>query len=54
MADRPGELIPKPHELVPQGRTPDTIAGWQALADGLLSDPCCAFHRNVEISSRYA
>jgi hypothetical protein len=24
------------------------------LAGGLLSDPCCAFHRNVEISSRYA
>jgi hypothetical protein len=24
------------------------------VADGFLSDPCCAFHRNVEISSRYA
>jgi hypothetical protein len=24
------------------------------VADTLLSDPCCAFHRNVEISSRYA
>jgi hypothetical protein len=24
------------------------------VADGLLSDPCCAFHRNAEISSRYA
>ena len=33
---------------------PDTIAGWRALADGFLSDPCCAFHRNVEISSCYA
>src|SRR5262249_43769658 len=33
---------------------PDTIAGWRAVAGGLLSDPCCAFHRNVEISSRYA
>jgi len=33
---------------------PDTIAGWRAVASGLLSDPCCAFHRNVEISSRYA
>jgi hypothetical protein len=52
--DRPGELIPEPHELVPQNRAPDTIAGWKAVADGLLSDPCCAFHRNVEISSRYA
>jgi hypothetical protein len=54
MVGRSDELIPKPHELVPRGRTPDTIAGWQALADGLLSDPCCAFHRNLEISSRYA
>jgi hypothetical protein len=54
MADRPGELIPKPYELVPRSRTPDTMAGWKAVADGLLSDPCCAFHRNVEISSRYA
>jgi hypothetical protein len=33
---------------------PDTIAGWKAVADGLLSNQCCAFHRNVEISSRYA
>jgi len=51
---RPDELIPEPHELVPRNGTPDTIAGWKAVADGLLSDPCCAFHRNVEISSRYA
>jgi hypothetical protein len=42
------------HELVSRKTTPDTIAGWKAVADGLLSDPCCAFHRNVEISSRYA
>ena len=48
------ELIPDPHELVPAHRTPDTIAGWQALSDSLLSDPCCAFHRNVEISRGYA
>jgi hypothetical protein len=34
--------------------TPTTIAEWKALADELLSDECCAFHRNVEISSRYA
>src|ERR1700757_1458242 len=52
--DRTVELIPEPHELVPRDRTPETIAGWRAAADGLLSDPCCAFHRNVEISSRYA
>ena len=35
-------------------RPPTTIAGWKAVADGLLSSPCCAFHRNAEISSRYA
>ena len=50
----PDELIPEPRDLVPHTSTPDTIAGWKALADGLLSDPCCAFHRNVEISSCYA
>ena len=33
---------------------PDTIAGWKALVDGLLTDQACAFHRNLEISSRYA
>jgi hypothetical protein len=43
-----------PHELVPRNTTPGTIAGWKAVADGLLSDQCCAFHRNVEISARYA
>ena len=47
-------LMGEPHEFGPLNTTPDTIAGWQAVADGLLSDPCCAFHRNVEISSRYA
>jgi hypothetical protein len=50
----PDELIPEPPELVPRNRTPETIAGWRAVADGYLSDPCCAFHRNVEISSCYA
>ncbi len=35
-------------------RPPTTIAGWKAVADGLLSSPCCAFHRNAEISSCYA
>ena len=47
-------LMGEPHEFVPLNTAPDTIAGWQTVADGLLSDPCCAFHRNVEISSRYA
>ena len=52
--NRPDELIPQPHELLPRSKTPDTIERWKAVADGLLSDPCCAFHRNLEISSRYA
>ena len=38
---------------LPNG-TPDTVAGWRAAADALLSPPCCTFHRNMEISSRYA
>jgi hypothetical protein len=50
----PLELIPHPGALVPRDRAPDTVAGWQAPADGLLTDQGCAFHRNVEISSRYA
>jgi PAS domain-containing protein len=50
----PGDLIPQPHELVLRNGTPDTVAGWQALADGLLTDQSCVFHRNLEISSRYA
>jgi len=48
------ELIPQPRELLPPNRTPDTIAGWKAAAESLLSPPCCTFHRNVQISSRYA
>ena len=48
------ELIPQPRELVRESGTPDTIAGWKALADGLLTDQPCVFHRNLEISSRYA
>ena len=39
--------------LVPS-TPPDTIAGWKDVADGLLSAPCCAFHRNMEISCSYA
>jgi hypothetical protein len=50
----PDQLIPNPHELVLRNGTPDTIAGWKALADGLLTNQSCAFHRNLEISSRYA
>ena len=50
----PEELTPQPQELVLRHGTPDTIAGWRALADGLLTDQDCVFHRNLEISSRYA
>jgi hypothetical protein len=50
----PDQRIPNPRELVDRIGRPDTIEGWQAVADGLLSIECCAFHRNVEISSRYA
>ena len=48
------EFGPTPHELVLHNGTPDSIAGWKALADGLLTDQPCVFHRNLEISSRYA
>ena len=41
-------------QVVPQDETPDTVAGWQALVEGQLTNMCCAFHRNMEISSRYA
>ena len=50
----PDQLFPQPPELVLRNGTPDTIVGWKALADGLLTDQSCAFHRNLEISSRYA
>jgi len=56
MADliTPDELVPKPHEFVSSNGVPETIAGWKALVDGLLTDQACVFHRNLEISSRYA
>src|SRR5262245_29567539 len=50
----PDDLIPQPHEFVLANGTPDTIAGWQALADGLLTNPSCIFKRNLEISARHA
>ena len=50
----PDQLVPQPRELVLRNGRPDTIAGWKALADGLLTDQSCVFHRNLEISSRYA
>ena len=49
------ELMPEPREVVRRGMpVPDTIAGWKALAEDLLTDQACVFHRNLEISSRYA
>jgi hypothetical protein len=50
----PDELIPNPRETVARTGTADTISGWKTLADSLLTSRCCAFHRNMEISSRYA
>jgi hypothetical protein len=50
----PDQLIPQPHELVMRNGAPDTIAEWKALTGSLLTDQSCAFHRNLEISSRYA
>ena len=37
----------------PEG-TPETISGWKAVAQSLLTPESCAFHRNVEISTHYA
>jgi len=50
----PDQLVPRPRELVLRSGTPNTIAGWQALANDLLTNQSCVFHRNLEISSRYA
>jgi len=46
--------FPGPREIVAGVGTPSTVAGWKALADGLLTTHTCTFHRNVEISARYA
>ena len=50
----PDLLIPQPRESFLRNAAPDTIAGWKALADGLLTNQSCVFRRNLEISSRYA
>ena len=50
----PEPFLPDPLELLAGNGAPETISGWQAVADGLLSDECCAFHRNVGISARYS
>ena len=54
MSDTPNAGFPEPRELVARAGTPDTVAEWKALAEGLLTDRSCAFHHNVEISARYA
>ena len=38
-ANGPAGLIPEQRRVVPRDKTPDTIAGWQAVAEGLLSAP---------------
>lgn len=48
------ELIPEPLEFVSRHGTPKTVAEWKALPEALLTAQTCVFHRNVEISSRYA
>jgi hypothetical protein len=48
------EFGPTPRELVHENGPPDTIAGWKALAENLLTNQSCVFRRNLEISSRYA
>jgi hypothetical protein len=50
----PDGLIDDPGEIAARTGTADTIPGWKAIADGLLTSRCCAFHRNMEISARYA
>jgi hypothetical protein len=50
----PDELVPQPNELVLRNGAPGTIGGWKALVASLLTDQSCVFHRNLEISSRYA
>src|SRR5262245_9152211 len=48
------QLAPRPPEFALRNGRPDTIAGWKALAEGLLTNQSCVFHRNLEISSCYA
>lgn len=48
------ELVRKSREFFLRNGRPDTIAGWKALADGLLTNQSCVFHRNLEISLCYA
>lgn len=49
-----GDFAPTPAEVVRRIGPPDTVEGWKALADTLLTEQACVFHRNLEISSGYA
>jgi hypothetical protein len=53
-ADFVGDRLLLALEQIEQQGPPSTIAGWKALAEGLLVDECCAVHRNQQISSYYA
>ena len=48
------DSAPSPAEVVRRIGPPDTVEGWKALADSLLTEQACVFHRNLEISSGYA
>jgi len=48
------EFAANPAEVVRRLGAPDTVEGWKALADSLLNEQACVFHRNLEISSGYA
>ena len=50
----PDDLVPQPLEFVTRQGHPTRSPGGRHLANGLLTDQACVFHRNVEISSRYA
>jgi hypothetical protein len=50
----PNAFIPEQRQVVPGNKIPDSIAAWKALVESLMTNQCCAFHRNMEISSRYA
>jgi hypothetical protein len=50
----PDDLFGGPPDAVLLACRPDTVTAWKAVTDGLLTTRCCAFHRNMEISLRYA
>lgn len=50
----PDDLFGGPPAVALRARRPDTITAWKTAADELLTSRCCAFHRNMEISLRYA